>query len=99
MSQHSLFLINPNTVSEAAKAMNVSKSTMAKWVSQVRSERCGIATKATPITLEQQKIRELEKRIRRIELEKEILKKAAALLMSDSINSLCWSMTLKKAMQ
>ena len=31
---------------------------------------------------------ELEKRIKRIELEKKILKKATALLMSDSLNNL-----------
>ena len=42
---------------------------------------------ATPMTPDQLKIRELEKRIARIEMEKEILKKATALLMSDSLNS------------
>ena len=42
----------------------------------------------TPMTPEKRKIRELEKRIQRIEMEKEILKKATALLMSDSFNSL-----------
>ena len=42
---------------------------------------------ATPMTPGQIKIRELEKRIARIEMEKEILKKATALLMSDSLNS------------
>jgi len=39
------------------------------------------------MTPDQLKIRELEKRIQRIEMEKEILKKATALLMSDSLNS------------
>ncbi len=39
------------------------------------------------MTPDQLKIRELEKRIRQIELEKEILKKATALLMSDSLNN------------
>jgi transposase len=40
------------------------------------------------MTPDQRKIRELENRIKRIELEKEILKKATALLMSDSMNNL-----------
>jgi transposase len=40
-----------------------------------------------PMTPEQLEIRELKKRIERIELEKEILKKATALLMSDSLNN------------
>ncbi|GAA0376808.1 hypothetical protein GCM10009092_45930 [Bowmanella denitrificans] len=39
------------------------------------------------MTPEQIEIRELKKRIERIELEKDILKKATALLMSDSMNT------------
>lgn len=54
--------------------MNVGKSTMDKWVRQLKEERNGISPKATPMTDDQRKIRELEKRIRRIEEEKEILK-------------------------
>jgi transposase len=41
-----------------------------------------------PLTPDQRKIRELEKRIKRIEMEKEILKKATALLMSDTMTGL-----------
>ena len=44
---------------------------MDKWVRQLKDERGGI----TPITPDQLKIRELEKKIKRIEMEKEILKK------------------------
>ena len=40
---------------------------------------------ASPMTPEQREIRELKKQIERLELEKEILKKASALLMSDSM--------------
>lgn len=75
------------SVTKAAAAMNVGKSTMDKWVRQLREERSGITPKATPMTPDQLKIRELEKRIKQIELEKEILKKATALLMSDSLNN------------
>ena len=39
------------------------------------------------MTPEQQQIRELEKKLRRIEEENTILKKATVLLMSDSLNS------------
>ena len=76
------------SVREAAQAMDVGKSTMDKWVRQRRNERKGITGKATPLTPEQLTIRELEKKIKRIEMEKEILKKASALLMSDSWNNL-----------
>lgn len=77
------------SVREAAQAMGVGKSTMDKWVRQLRAERSGgqVGT-ATPMTPDQRKIRELENQIKRIELEKEILKKATALLMSDSMNNL-----------
>ena len=60
---------------------------MARWVTQLKQERQGKPyDAATPMRPEQLKIRELEKRIQRIELEKEILKQATALLMSDSLN-------------
>ena len=75
------------SVIEASHAMNVGKSSLDKWVRQLRGERNGITSKATPLTPEQLEIRELKKRIARIEEEKEILKKATALLMSDSLNS------------
>jgi transposase len=65
----------------------VGKSTMDKWVRQLRAERNGISPQATPMTPDQLRIRELEKRLRRVEEEKEILKKATALLMSDSLNN------------
>lgn len=76
------------SVREAAEAMNVGKSTMDKWVRQLRNERNGVVSNAMPLTPDQLKIRELEKKIKRIEMEKEILKKASALLMSDSLNNL-----------
>lgn len=76
------------SVSDAASAMNVGKSTMDKWVRQLKNEGQSIADQPKALTQEQRKIKELEKQIKRIELEKEILKKATALLMSDSMNNL-----------
>jgi transposase len=76
------------TVREASKAMNVGVSTMQRWVRQLKQENSGIADHPNAITPDQQKIKELEKKIKRIEMEKEILKKATALLMSDSMNNL-----------
>ena len=75
------------SIREAADAMGVGKSTIDKWVRQLRAERDGITPHSTPMTPDQLKIKELEKKIRRIEEEKEILKKATALLMSDSLNT------------
>jgi len=76
------------SVREAAEAMSVGKSTMDKWVRQLKKERGGQSFEGMPMTPDQLKIRDLERKIRRIEMEKEILKKATALLMSDSMNNL-----------
>ncbi|RYM70456.1 hypothetical protein BSQ99_15115 [Serratia liquefaciens] len=75
------------TVSDAAKARDVGLSTMTKWVKQLREECQGKTPKSSQITPEQIEIRDLKKKLQRIEMEKEILKKATALLMSDSLNS------------
>ena len=74
------------TVRRACEAMGVGKSTMEYWIRQLREERQGKTPKASAITPEQRRIQELEKRLREVEEEKEILKKATALLMSDSLN-------------
>ena len=75
------------TVAAAASAMDIGLSPMTRWVKQLRDERQGKMPKTSPITPEQIEIRELKKKLQRIEMENEILKKATALLMSDSLNS------------
>jgi transposase len=61
---------------------------MDKWVRQLREERNGTSSMPNALTPDQRKIQELEKPIKRIETEKEILKKAATLLMSDPLKNL-----------
>jgi len=73
------------SVREAAELMGVGKSTVDKWARQLKLEKTGQPFKDSPMTPDQIRIRELEKKIRDIEEEKEILKKATALLMSDSM--------------
>lgn len=68
--------------------MDVGKSTMDRWMRQLRQERNGVNPKASPMTADQRKIRELERKIKRIEREKDILEKATTLLMSDEMNGL-----------
>jgi transposase len=72
---------------EAAKSMGVSKSAMDKWVRQLKKERLGTPVNGSPLTPDKIKIKELEKKIKRIEMENEIIKKATALLISDSLKS------------
>ncbi|AVT47091.1 IS3-like element ISSba5 family transposase [Shewanella baltica] len=62
-----LVLDKNHSIIEAAKAMNVGKSTMDKWVRQLKLERQGGTPKASPITPEQIEIRELKKQIARLE--------------------------------
>jgi transposase len=71
---------------EAADAMGVGLSTMGKWVRQLRNERKGLTPIASALTPEQIEIQQLKKRIKYLEEEKDILKKATALLMSDTWN-------------
>ena len=63
------------TVAAAATAMNVGKSTMDKWVRQLKGERAGKSPTTSPMTPEQIEIRELKKRLQRVEMEKGYIKK------------------------
>lgn len=76
------------SIREASEAMNVSKGSIDSWVNRLRKENKGIVSKGTPLTPEQREIRDLKQQIKRKELENEILKKATALLMSDSLENL-----------
>ena len=76
------------SIREACEAVGVSESAMRSWVKQLKKERVGetpVGSKA--LTPDQRKIQELEAKIKRIEREKEIIKKATALLMSDVVRS------------
>lgn len=73
------------SIKEASEAVGVSLSAMRNWVMQVQKEQGGVTPKGSAITPEQRKIQELEAKLKRVEREKEILKKATALLISDSI--------------
>ncbi|PHM28762.1 transposase [Xenorhabdus innexi] len=67
--------------------MNISQSAMGRWVHQLKLKRQGQSPRASPITPEQIEIRELKKKLQRLEMENDVLKKASALLMSDYLNS------------
>ena len=73
------------SVRDLANAMGLGKSTVDKWARQLRQERQGHLTSATPLACDQLKIRELERKLKRLAEDNEILKKASALLMRDSM--------------
>ena len=73
------------SVREVADSLGLGKSTVDKWARQLKEERNGKLSSATPLTPDQLRIRELERKIKQLEGDNEILKKASALLMQDSI--------------
>lgn len=73
------------SIREVAESLGLGLSTVDKWARQLKKERNGELSGATPLTSDQRKIRELERKIKQLEGDNEILKKASALLMQDSI--------------
>jgi len=72
------------SVREAALATGIGETAIRRWVDQLKAEQQGITPKAKALTPEQGRIQELEARVRRLEREKSLPKKATALLMSDA---------------
>ncbi|EKN4209777.1 IS3 family transposase, partial [Yersinia ruckeri] len=70
-----LVLLHNYTQPEAAKAMNVSISALKRWIYQIRDETNGKTPKASAITPEHIEIQALKKRLQRVEMENDILKK------------------------
>ena len=73
------------SITQASQSLGIGDTALRRWVDQLKLERTGATPESKAMTVEQQRIQELEKRVRQLELEKDILKKATALLMSDEI--------------
>lgn len=73
------------TIIEARRSLGIGESVLRHWVKQLRQGRKGITQQIKALTPEQQKIKELEARIDRLEQEKVILKKTTALLMAKQL--------------
>jgi len=84
----SLVLDQNDSQTEARELMNVSKSAMSQWVKQLKAERSGVTPQVgKALTAEHQEIQQLRATIARLEREKDILKKASALLMTESYHA------------
>ncbi|MNJ49793.1 Transposase [compost metagenome] len=80
----SMVLDDNCSVPDVCASMDVGPTALRRWIDQVRKERQGQAVAGTKaITPEQKELQELRAKIKRLEMEAEILKKATALLMSD----------------
>ncbi len=70
---------------EACEAVGVGESALRRWVKQLKAERQGVTPKGKAITSDQKEIQGLQARIKQLEWENMILKKATALVMSSSV--------------
>ncbi|WP_416188810.1 transposase [Neisseria sp. CCUG17229] len=71
------------TVAQAAREAEINESLLSKWKRQYLAEQNGtIPSGSNPIAPDMQYIRALENRIRELEEDNEILKKATAILTS-----------------
>ncbi len=72
---------------EVANSLGIAKSTLESWLTKYRKEQRGITpTTGNAITEEQREIQRLRKQVKQLTLEKEILKKASALLAEGNLN-------------
>lgn len=72
-----LVLQHKYPVTQAAETMNIGLSTLQRWLRQYRGEICGNTPIASAITPEQRRIQELEKQVRQLQSDNDLLKKAS----------------------
>ena len=73
------------TVAQACQALGLGETALRRWVAQVEAEMGGVTPQGKAITPEHQRIQSLERQVKRLEMEKAILKKAATLLAEDGL--------------
>lgn len=83
-----LVLDQGHSITEDSRSLDVGETAMRRWVEQIQQERDGRTRKSKALTPDQQRIQELEARVKRLEDEKRILKKATALSMSDEFKNM-----------
>ena len=83
----SLVIKHNRKVAEVAQSLGIGVSTLDNWLRKYKKEKQGIApTEGLALTDDQRRIQELEREVRQLKMEKDILKKASALLASDNLN-------------
>lgn len=66
------------SVSEVCRSLGLGETAVRRWVAQYEAELADGAGIGKPLTPEQQRIRELEAQVRRLQEDSDILKKASA---------------------
>lgn len=75
-----LVLEEGRSINDVARSLDLYHSSLANWVKQAKVSPRGVS-EPTP---EQVELRELRKRVRKLEMEREILKKAAAFFAKEN---------------
>jgi len=70
-------------VAHACQALGIGETALRRWVTQVETEKVGLTPPGKAITPAQPRIQTLDAQVKRLEMEKAILKKAATLLAED----------------
>lgn len=81
-----LILVHGYKHKDAAKAMGVGLSSIQRWVSQYKKEQSGHTPKPTALTPEQQRIQELERQVKQLQSDNQLLKKASAFFAMEMNN-------------
>ena len=81
-----LITVQGYPVIQVAETMNVGYSSLQKWLRQYRAEKVGITPKASALTPDQIRIQELEKKLKRLESDNALLKKASAFFAMEMTN-------------
>ena len=83
----SLVTDHKRKIPDMADSLGMGKSTLQKWLSQYRQDMSGQAPKVgNALTGEQRELQDLRKQVKCLTMERDILKKASALLALDSLN-------------
>jgi transposase len=79
----SLVLEKGKTVAQVARDLDLTQSSLSRWVEQARADK-GKSTRGTLTTEEKEELARLRKENRELRLEREILKKAAAFFAKEN---------------
>ena len=80
----SLVLEQQYTRSEAARSLGINPNMLGRWIQQFESEDGQSFRGNGKLSPEQEQIRELKNQVKRLELEKEILKKATVFFTAET---------------
>ena len=80
----SLVLEQDYTRAEAAKSLGINANMLGRWIQQFESENSQSFRGNGKLSPEQEQIRKLKKQVKKLELEKEILKKATVFFAAET---------------